>query len=210
MNVTPAPDRARMTTMGRPSAADSQRKREAIITAARDLFVEHGYRAVSMQRVADQAQVSTRTLYKCYADKLSLFAASLDIGAVQFPRLEIGTSESPANVLRRYAVSLVDLLSSDASLRICILVYREGPEFPELIQAAEENQYTHLVKPLAAYLRAMRLGGPDAEERARLFHAMVLQQWQRAITFGYPLPDAGTTERHATLVTHIFLDGASE
>ena len=68
--------------MGRPSLEDSRRKMAQVQAVAGRLFSERGYRSVTMRDVADAAQVSTRTLYKRYADKLSLFIACLDNGEV--------------------------------------------------------------------------------------------------------------------------------
>lgn len=74
---------------GRPSEKESITKTNQILAAACDLFVEFGYRAVTMRMVAEKAQVSTRTLYNRYADKLTLFTACIDTGAAAFPRLDV-------------------------------------------------------------------------------------------------------------------------
>lgn len=52
-------------------------KDEAILLAAGDLFMEHGYEAVSMDAVAQKAAVSKATIYARYADKEALFRAVL-------------------------------------------------------------------------------------------------------------------------------------
>lgn len=192
---------------GRPKAEDSRQKLSDMLDAAREEFSRRGYRAVTMRGVAEKASVSTRTLYNHYADKLSLFAACLDFGAVAFPRIEMAVDESAALTLHRYAVSLIQMLSEDSSLRMSMLVYREGPDFPELVAAAEANQERHIVEPLACYLRSAGLAGTDAIERARLFNVMTLSEWQRAVLFGHPIPTGEAIERHANLVLHIFLGG---
>ncbi len=193
--------------MGRPPAAEARQKPDAILIAARDLFSREGYRAVSMNRIAEAAQVSSRTLYKHYADKLSLCVACLDMGVVHFPRIARQGDEAPNVTLERFAIALVEMLSSETSLRMSVLVYREGGELPELVEAAERNQYRHLVLPLAEFLRAAGLAGDDAEEMARLFNTMALFPWQGAINFNHPLPSAQATAHHAALVAQIFVDG---
>ena len=72
---------------GRPTLEQSRNKLANTLMVARELFCKLGYRAVSMRLVAERAQISTRTLYNRYADKLSLFRACLDIGATRFPVL---------------------------------------------------------------------------------------------------------------------------
>jgi len=200
---------ATATRKGRPSPEDSRQKLADVMAAAREEFIRRGYRGVTMRGVAERACVSTRTLYNHYPDKLSLFAACLDFGATAFPRIEVEVSTSPADALHRYAVSLIRMLSEHSSLTLGMLVYREGQDFPELVAAAEANQDRHIVAPLAAYLSAVGLAEGDARERARLFNLMALSEWQRSVLFGHPMPQGTAIERHADLVVHLFLHGAS-
>jgi AcrR family transcriptional regulator len=49
-------------------------RRPLVLDAALPLFAEEGYEAVSMQAIADAAQVSKPVLYSCFASKEELFA----------------------------------------------------------------------------------------------------------------------------------------
>jgi TetR/AcrR family transcriptional regulator, mexJK operon transcriptional repressor len=60
---------------GRPRDAT---KRSAIIDAAQQLFLEHGLEAVKVDHIADLAGVSKMTLYKNFADKMTLFLAVVE------------------------------------------------------------------------------------------------------------------------------------
>ena len=53
----------------------TQRKRLSILTAARAEFLEAGFRDTSMDRVAERAQVSKRTVYNHFLSKEDLFKA---------------------------------------------------------------------------------------------------------------------------------------
>lgn len=203
-------DRSSAGRRGRPTAEDSRQKMAQILNVAREQFSLHGYRAVTMQGVADKADVSTRTLYNRYADKLSLFAACLESGSEIFPLIRYAAGSDVAETLRIYTVELVMALSTDSSFRLAMLVYREGAEFPELVRAAEANQQQHLVDPLAAYMRQAGLSRDrDAEARANLFLAMAISDWQRRVSFLRPLPTRAETTDHAERVVELFLDGAS-
>lgn len=180
-----------------------------VLEVAREQFSELGYRAVKMRDVAEKAKVSTRTLYNRYADKLSLFVACLDFGAVAFPHIRYAPGENVAEALREHAVSIARVLSTDSTLRLGMLVYREGGEFPELLKAAEANQDLHMVKPLAAYLRDAGLGAGNEEARAKLFIAMAISEWQRRVSFLRPLQSEDEIQRHAALVARLFLEGAT-
>ena len=194
---------------GRPTAENARHKLAQLLSVAREQFIHLGYRAVTMRGVAEGAQVSTRTLYNRYADKLSLFTACLELGAgAAFPALTASPRADVREVLVEYAGSIVRALSTDSSLRLSMLVYREGGDFPELLRAAEANQERHLVRPLAAYLRKAGLESRDCEERAKLFLALALSEWQRRVTFRRPLPTQDEVASHAELAVSVFLDGA--
>lgn len=196
------------TRRGRPTAEDARQKLAGVLTAAQEQFCELGYRAVTMRGVAEKAQVSTRTLYNRYADKLSLFVACLESGSGAFPQPPAQPHSDQHRILREYAAALVRTLSQDSSVRLGMLVFREGGEFPEMLQASEEHHFRHLVQPLAAYFRGSRLAtDAGARELANLFIAMALQEWQRRITYRHPMPSNAEIKRHANLVATLFLDG---
>lgn len=197
----------KVSNKGRPTIEVSKQKLEQILDVARDQFADRGYRAVTVRGVAEAAQVSTRTLYNRYADKLTLFTACLDTGAAMFPRLEPAPGEDVAVVLRRHAATLVKVLSTGTSVRLGMLIYREGADFPELLRASEANQDRYLVQPLAGYLRRAGLESEGSDERAKLFIAMAISEWQRSVTFKRPLPNDEAVDRHAALAVRVFLNG---
>lgn len=199
---------ARTSRRGRPTAESSRLKIAHLLEVARDLFAAHGFRAVTMRKVADIAQVSTRTLYDRFSDKLSLFEACLDVGSLDFPQLAYDPQVPMAAALRDYAASLVRMLSSDASLRISLVVSREGGEFPELVRSADAVQHKHLMLPLAAYMRESGLAQDDGLGRAKLFVALALADWQRRYAFLHPFPKGKEIEEHVEQAVDLFLHGA--
>jgi TetR/AcrR family transcriptional repressor of mexJK operon len=194
---------------GRPTKDISRQKAAAILTTAREAFCRTGYRAVTMRQIAEEAEVSTRTLYNRYRDKFSLFSACLEFGSSAFPTLDEDPSANVAAELHRFAVGLVRTLSRETSQRLGMLVYREGAEFPELIKASENNQQEHLVRPLAAFLLRHRLAEGDAEQRAKILLSMMLSGWQRRVSFRLPAPSDRELDEHAALVVELFLKGAA-
>jgi AcrR family transcriptional regulator len=180
-----------------------------ILEVARELFIERGYRSVTMRDVAERAQASTRTIYNHYSDKLSLFKACLDSGSAAFPVLVWSPAEGIEPVLCRFAANIVRVLSTDSSMLMGRLVYREGSDFPELVRAAQDIERCHLIEPLAAYLQRVCLADEqDAVLRAKLFLALAIAEWERAVSYRLPLPTAEAIERHAELAVRLFLDGA--
>jgi AcrR family transcriptional regulator len=59
-------------------AERSQRTREKIVAAARDLFLEQGYGATSLKEVADLAGVAVQTVYFVFRNKRALFKDVVD------------------------------------------------------------------------------------------------------------------------------------
>ena len=58
-----------------PKAALMERKRAAIVAAARQVFLENGYAQASMDRIAESAAVSVKTIYRHFENKDELFSA---------------------------------------------------------------------------------------------------------------------------------------
>ena len=52
-------------------------KREAILAAARTLFLKHGLRGTSMEAIAREAGIAKPTLYAYFPDKAAIFSALL-------------------------------------------------------------------------------------------------------------------------------------
>lgn len=67
-------DDAPVRTTGRPK---DPAKREAILAAAKALFLDRGFAQANMQEVADLAGVSKLTLYSHFGDKSTLFVAAV-------------------------------------------------------------------------------------------------------------------------------------
>lgn len=61
-----------------PGRPKDPAKREAILEAAKRLFVRLGFDAVSMDQIAAEAGVSKLTVYSHFGDKESLFAAAVE------------------------------------------------------------------------------------------------------------------------------------
>jgi TetR/AcrR family transcriptional repressor of mexJK operon len=68
----PAAPKATPGARGRPPDPN---KREAILKAARDLFLTYGPSAVTMNRLAEAANVAKATVYACYEDKNAVIVA---------------------------------------------------------------------------------------------------------------------------------------
>ena len=195
---------------GRPSAESTRQRQAHLLEVAREIFVRRGYRATTMDEVANAAGVTKRTLYAWHRDKEALFRACVLLGAERFPRL---VPEGPAAdgglrpVLERFVLELHQELTREDSYGMGALFQREAAEFPELAQSIQRGHIDYLVAPLAQFLRRHGLEEAGSTERTMLFVAMALSPLHNTMLVGLPLPDAKGARDHARRCVGIFLGG---
>ena len=64
-------------TNERNTKRDTTQKRETIISAAIQIFIEEGFDNASMDRIAERANASKRTVYNHFPSKEELFHAAI-------------------------------------------------------------------------------------------------------------------------------------
>jgi AcrR family transcriptional regulator len=120
-----------------PKAALMTRKRNVIVDAALRAFLEEGYEGSSVNRIAEDAGVSIKTLYRHFTGKDDLFAAVMSAACMPATRPD-GDTEAPwlplppAKALPMMAESyLRDLLSKD-QIALYRVVARDSAHFPAI------------------------------------------------------------------------------
>jgi len=120
----------------------TDKKRMQILDAAEELFHSIGVENTSMDQLAQQAQVSKRTVYNHFATKDVLFQAILQR---MFDKLSEGSElrfDATAPIdqqLRRIAKDEVAMLSSDAFLRVAKIAIMQVMQRPELAKVMNDN-----------------------------------------------------------------------
>lgn len=110
-------------------------KRQAILDAAKILFLSHGYANTSMDAVASEAGVSKLTVYSHFTDKETLFSAAVVAKCEeQLPPLFFELPEGTAveNVLLNIARGFHHLINSDESVNLHRLIMALGVQDPKL------------------------------------------------------------------------------
>ncbi|WP_275679287.1 MULTISPECIES: TetR/AcrR family transcriptional regulator [Pseudomonas] len=108
-------------------------KREAILEAAKSLFLSLGYANTSMDAVAAAAGVSKLTVYSHFTDKQTLFgAAVMATCQTQLPDLIFEYPDGVAleDVLLNIARGFQALISSDESVKLSRLIFALGSQDP--------------------------------------------------------------------------------
>lgn len=198
-----------------PPPLQSTRKRQAILEAATDAFLEAGYGAATMDDIAARAQVSKQTIYHHFGSKEALFAAIVEARCERFlaPILQ-GAHESGdlAETLRSLGRDFLQRILSPSSLALHRLLVAESPRFPELGRLSYESGPQRLVTGLAGLLRAQGehngLSIPDPELAAEQFLGTLLGFLQlRAILCGGAVPDSARIERYVDYAVTVFFNG---
>jgi TetR/AcrR family transcriptional repressor of mexJK operon len=120
-----------------PGRPKDPAKREAILDAAKRLFILHGYEGSSMDAIAAEAGVSKLTLYSHFASKENLFAAAVaskcqeQLPPLFFERTdEVPLEQVLLDVGRRFH----QLIHSEESVAMHRLMIAQGAQNPQLSQ----------------------------------------------------------------------------
>ncbi|MGW5190575.1 TetR/AcrR family transcriptional regulator [Kribbella sp. NPDC004138] len=118
------------------------RKRRAILAAATEVFLQHGYLGASMDEVAAKAGVSKQTVYKQFENKERLFTEivlgtsdQLIDGLQQAYAETLEGAGDAREALRALAHRLLQSLTADGVLQLRRLVIAEADRFPEVCGA---------------------------------------------------------------------------
>ncbi|MFA5018405.1 MAG: TetR/AcrR family transcriptional regulator [Methylobacter sp.] len=137
-------------------------KRQAILDGATRMFLAHGYRNVSMDKIAQAAPVSKATLYNHFDSKNALLAAvisELCESLLQTMTQATIESDDVESNLTQIATSAVDLIYAEDALAIYRLVVAESPDFPELGQLFYQSGPQAALTQLEDYFRQLNASG---------------------------------------------------
>jgi len=192
---------------GRPTPEVAEQKRNNLILVALNEFARTGFHAASLRDIAEKAQVSSRTLYNHFPDKLALFEACLEHSGAQI-RPELPDLKGDLHTqLVTYATEMQRQLFSAQNTQMTRLIYRESGEFDELRKIARLQFERHQVSPVAQLLEVEGVDPAESHLLAKQFIVMALGEWQRRLLFGEKLMTDEEMAGHANLVTSIFLSG---
>lgn len=155
-------------------SAYSKGKREKIVAAALDTFLEYGYQGTSMNRVAERAGVIKQTIYSHFSDKEGLFTAIIQSVTLAHFKEQFGekldTQEAPEVVLRMLAKLFGGRQKDKSYIALMRTVVGESSRFPELARLYVNTVIKPATKILCDYFNAHpELKITDPEAQARIF-----------------------------------------
>ena len=153
-------------------------KRIQIIDAAVSEFQERGFSGASMDRIAQRAQVSKRTVYNHFEGKEALFRAIVDL-IVEQANDTVNVAYRPGEEIRPQLVDLARaegrLLTSDNFMRLVRMALGETIRDPAL--AAEMNACSEKVSVFHDFMNAASKDGTlktrNVEEATEQFIGLI-------------------------------------
>jgi TetR/AcrR family transcriptional regulator, mexJK operon transcriptional repressor len=172
------------TDIEQPVVSRSARKRQAILYAARELFLQKGYAGASMDEVAAVAEVSKVTIYKHFSDKHTLFVAvvtdAIDEAKASSQSLvdQLGNSTDIELDLRDFARRHVELVTQPHLVQMRRMIIAEAHRFPDLARAwhriGPERGHATLGRQIDHLVARGQLQVPDSLLAAQLLNYLIL------------------------------------
>jgi TetR/AcrR family transcriptional regulator, mexJK operon transcriptional repressor len=202
---------------GRPRRGTDLARMTVLMDAATRVFLREGYGLASIDKVATEAGVSTRTIYERFKNKADLLGAvilrlvermSTVLATLDLTRLE------PRSALLALARTMIQRVSDPDAVALYRILVAEAHRFPELAAKMRETDKRCIDRTVADHFRdqvrrgALTLADPD--RAATLFLQMVCCELHQSLLFG---DDAARAElggdSHLKHVIDIFLLGAA-
>lgn len=160
------------------------RSRRAVIAAATDLFLAHGYPDTTMDEIAAAAAVSKRTVYNNFADKEALFREVVLAATGVAERFaeemvaQLATPDDLPATLREVARQLVDAVTNPTVTGLRRLLIGEAARFPELASEYHRRAPGRIVNTFAESFERLDAAGalrvPEPHLAAEQFAFMVV------------------------------------
>jgi TetR/AcrR family transcriptional repressor of mexJK operon len=196
--------------VGRPK---DEGKRRAILEAAGQCFLDHGFTGTSMDAVAREAGVSKLTVYSHFRNKDALFKEVITDKCNQFapPASFLAlVNEEPHKALTRIANGFVRLNVSPEVLAMYRVVIGESAKNPKvaglLHEAGPQREFDAFVELLHAYVKKGLLDVVEPERAAdHFFHMLKGELHMRLLMNIAPPPSPAEVERHVDDCVEVFL-----
>jgi TetR/AcrR family transcriptional regulator, mexJK operon transcriptional repressor len=203
--------------VGRPRRGTEAARADSLIAAATRVFLRDGYGSASIDKVATEAGVSTRTIYERFKNKADLLGAVIarlverDMASVLTPE-ELDRLE-PRQALTMIAQTITGRACSPDSAALFRILATEAHRYPELAAKMRGNAKARVDNAIANYFRGQIHRGilnlSDPDRAAMLFLQMVCAEVHDCLLFGTTAEMAALDfTAHANQVIEIFLNGA--
>ncbi|MBB3317351.1 AcrR family transcriptional regulator [Rhizobium sp. BK181] len=202
---------------GRPQMRCDEDTRSVIIEAASRQFHENGFATASIAAIAQEAGVSTKTLYRLFPTKADLFSDLISDRIGRFLLALDPTTLAAADLrqgLERMLMAYGMLTLSEDTITMIRLVIGESDRFPEIANSFYERAVVRTNTLMEGWLRrqiergAIALEDPHAA--CGMLRGMMTMEPQRATMLRQrPAPGIEEIANRAKMCADLFLNGAA-
>lgn len=152
---------------------------QSIIDAASELFVELGFQATTMEKVAQRAKISKLSIYRKFENKEALFSAAIAAHCQQFApqALAEGVDGSAEDQLVAVASALLRTLLSPDVRSVEAMIMADKTNQQALSRLHYQAGPAYVIVQIEALLQQLHakaaLNVPDPLRSARLFAALI-------------------------------------
>ncbi|MET3600590.1 TetR/AcrR family transcriptional regulator [Martelella mangrovi] len=162
------PKRHALRRMGRHAAGEDPAKRQQILEGARQVFMNVGFDAASMNDITRAAGVSKGTIYVYFENKGELFQTIiLEAKQVIFEDLRATlNAEGPVeDILKRFSIRLASGMTCEETVKAMRIAIGVAERFPELVRSFFGDHPDNLVDTVSDFVaERTRLGELRAED----------------------------------------------
>ncbi len=217
MSDQPEDRPSKQPRVGRPRRGTEAVRADKLLSTATSVFLRDGYGAASLDRVASEAGVSTRTIYERYRNKSELLGAVITRLVDRDMESGLASTEldrlAPAQALETIGRIMAARVCDAESACLFRILARDAQRYPELAARMRDNAKARINDAIAQYFRGqirsgtLRLADPD--RAAGLFLHMVVSELHDCLLFGTEAELAALdVGAHLTHVIDLFLNGA--
>ncbi|MGA2838605.1 MAG: TetR/AcrR family transcriptional regulator [Steroidobacteraceae bacterium] len=217
MDKDSTPEAAAKHRVGRPRRGTESARTDTLIGAATRVFLRDGYGGASIDKVASEAGVSTRTIYERFKNKADLLGAVISRLVDRDMATGLATEEldrlEPRQALTVIGQIITGRACDPESAALFRIVATEAQRFPELAAKMRCSAKQSVDDAVARYFRKQVHRGTlmlaDPERAASLFLQMVCAELHQCLLFG-TADDMAKLDftAHLQQVIDIFLNGA--
>lgn len=194
-----------------------EQRRQALLQAAREVFLESGYEGASIEEMLRRVGGSKASLYSYFGSKENLFGDVIAAQSDEFLanlRIPVEADDDLEVTLTAIGHRFIDNFLDRGKRELFRVVVAAAARFPDLAQRFYASGPKRGYAELGAYLQLQQAAGriqcEDPKFAAYAFLETVKSMPHSRVLLGLPpFPDDQTQARHVERAVRLFLDGCA-